>query len=52
MSAAEGLQTLAGLWPGEFQPIVEDDRVRFVPADEALRFWKDWWEKEKRPGHR
>ena len=27
-------------------PILEPDRVRLIPRDEAIKFWTSWWEKE------
>jgi HEAT repeat protein len=28
--------------------ILENDRLRLVPREQALEFWKSWWEKENR----
>jgi hypothetical protein len=28
--------------------VLEDDRIRIVPKNEALAFWKEWWEKENK----
>jgi len=26
--------------------ILEADRIRVIPADAALRFWREWWDRE------
>lgn len=31
---------------GEF--VIERDRIRILNRDEALRFWKEWWDEEQR----
>jgi hypothetical protein len=27
--------------------IVESDRIRFIPAEDAKKFWSDWWTGEQ-----
>lgn len=29
------------------EAILEEDRIRLVPREQAALFWKDWWEKER-----
>lgn len=36
------LDKAAAYFGKEHLPIVEDDAVRIVPQEEALRFWRDW----------
>ena len=31
-----------------FQLILESDRIRIVPREKAVRFWKAWWEAEQK----
>jgi HEAT repeat protein len=40
--------TLEQLTRGRWAFILEEDRIRIVDFDEALRFWKEWWDKSKR----
>jgi HEAT repeat protein len=43
--ALDALEALVGEW----QVILESDRLRIVRLAEALRFWKEWWAAEQAP---
>jgi HEAT repeat protein len=46
----EALNSLLGFGTPipRYEFVLEADRVRVLPHDEALRFWQAWWEEEER----
>ena len=47
-----GQSALAILFKAIFDPafdlVLEDGRIRILPHDQALEFWKSWWAEEER----
>ncbi len=43
LPALESALRLPDGGPGPYEMILEPDRIRLVPRDEALRFWRAWW---------
>lgn len=41
-------EALDGLLGTETTYILESDSLRILPRDEALEFWRSWWQKEKK----
>ncbi len=39
---------LSGVHSEGYEYVLESDRIRLLPRDKALAFWKDWWAREKR----
>lgn len=42
---------LDAIWwelPQEYELILESDRIRLIPREEALRFWRAWWKETAR----
>jgi len=38
---------LSGVSSEGYEYVLESDRIRLLPRDKALAFWKDWWTREK-----
>ena len=37
---------IEGMWFEQYELVLETDRVRVIPADEAAGFWRKWWAAE------
>jgi HEAT repeat protein len=43
------METLPRILGNDYEPVLEEkDRIRIMPRDKALKFWKEWWREEKK----
>jgi hypothetical protein len=40
------LGILEGMWSEHYELVLEADRVRVIPVDAAVGFWRAWWARE------
>ena len=33
---------------GPYEVVLESNTIRILPREEALKFWKAWWEEEQK----